>query len=174
MSVTDVLLETAWNWAPNRVREVRGENIGRLVLEEGHGVDEVHRNRHSGSSLSADSGGQIRGLAASFLSGEKRGQREGIRGSYSVGYWWQLSARSERGSNAGDVTREGGETVRGERADRWVPRVSERKREGGIPVRDARVGRGPILMPGQMGSPGPFSIFIFFSSFPFLFFLFLL
>jgi hypothetical protein len=65
MSVTDVLLETACNQAQNRVREVRGEKIGRLILEEGHGVDEVHRNRYSRSSLSADSGGQIRGLAAS-------------------------------------------------------------------------------------------------------------
>jgi hypothetical protein len=57
------------------------------------------------------------------------------------------------------------ETDGGEDADRWVPRVSERKRERGIPVRDARVGRGPKLLPGQMSSRGPFSIFIFFSSF---------
>jgi hypothetical protein len=65
MSVTDVLLKTVCNQALNRVREVRGEKIGRLVLEEGHGVDEVHRNRHRRSSLSADSDDQIRGLAAS-------------------------------------------------------------------------------------------------------------
>jgi hypothetical protein len=77
MSVTDVLLETVCNQVPYRVREVCGEKIGRLVLEEGHGVDEVHRNQHSRSSLSADSGGQIRGLAVSSREGKREGRGRG-------------------------------------------------------------------------------------------------
>jgi hypothetical protein len=52
------------------------------------------------------------------------------------------------------------------RADEGVPPVSEERREKGIPFRDCfLLGCGPILVPGQMGSPGPFSYFLFFFCF---------
>jgi hypothetical protein len=49
-----------------------------------------------------------------------------------------------------------------------VPPVSEERREKGIPIQVCfLLGRGPILMPGQMGSPGSFYIFIFIFFFSF-------
>jgi hypothetical protein len=52
---------------------VHGEKIGRVVLEEGHGVDEVHQNRHSRSSVSATPAKKYTGLEALWVG--KKGER---------------------------------------------------------------------------------------------------
>jgi hypothetical protein len=74
MFVTDVLLETTCNHVPNCVREVRGEKIGRVVLEGGHGVNDVHQNHRSRSSVSATPVKKYIGLEALWVG--KKG-REG-------------------------------------------------------------------------------------------------
>jgi hypothetical protein len=62
----------------------------------------------------------------------------------------------------------GNGSVEGE-ADRWGPlSASEREREA-VPFRVCTLlGFGAILRLGRIGAPWPFSIFISFSSFPFL------
>jgi hypothetical protein len=68
----------------------------------------------------------------------------------------------------------GEETVGVDDADRWVPPVIGGRGER-VPFQDfSRVGRGPLVGLGQMASPGHFSYFLFFSSFSFSIFLFLL
>jgi hypothetical protein len=53
-------------------------------------------------------------------------------------------------------------------ADMWG-RVASGRGKGCVPFREgARVGRGPLLLLGRRGSPGPFLFFLFFS-FHFLF-----
>jgi hypothetical protein len=49
------------------------------------------------------------------------------------------------------------------------PAVDERGRGEGVPVRGSFLGRGLVSVLGRIGSPWPSSIFIFFSSFLFMF-----
>jgi hypothetical protein len=61
---------------------------------------------------------------------------------------------SQREKRGGDCGRK--------KTDQWVPRVGERKREGGIPVRDCLLlGRGLFSRLGRKASPGVQFVFFF-------------
>jgi hypothetical protein len=70
-----------------------------------------------------------------------------------------------RKKNQGEEEKSGG----GEDADMRVPVVGEGEERKRVTVRVLMMGRGLVSLLGRKSSPGSISIFILFSSFPFLF-----
>jgi hypothetical protein len=107
-------------------------------------------------------------------SGKTKGREErGVWDSYRCGSR-EKRAGIEAGAKISPATVSSEEeTVGGDEADRWVPPVIRGREEEAVPVRGENfLGDWPVSCLGRFRSPGPFFIFIFFSSFPFLIFLF--